>query len=170
MNEVTAFVSVGSNIDPLKHIPQALTLLQQRERVIATSTFYQTEPLGHPDQPAFVNGVWAIRTSTDPLALQDLLHQIETQMGRVRTIDKYTPRVIDLDLILYGQKQCHTPKLTLPHPDLHRPFVREPIHELITALDLEDFHDQQPKNPPSPQDIGQPLPNVTQQLRQQCHP
>lgn len=170
MNEVMALIGVGSNIAPFKYIPAAFTLLKQRQRIIASSTFYQTEPLGRPDQPAFINGVWAIQTTTPPLRLQKQLHDIEDQLGRIRTSDKYAPRVIDLDLILHGREQCHTQKLTLPHPDLNRAFVLGPTVELITALNLQGFNCQLPNTPPTPQEIGQPLTDLTKQLQRHCCP
>ena len=165
-----AFVAVGSNRDPLNNIPRAFDLLRQTQQGVASSTFYQTEPIGPPGQPAFMNGVWLIQTTTPPLELQDQLHQIEAQLGRVRTTDKYAPRVIDLDLILYGQEQYHTQALALPHPDVSRPFVLNPILELIACLHLEGFHEHLPKSPAVPREFGQPLPELTEQLRQYCHP
>ncbi len=166
MTREFAFIAVGSNIEPLIHIPRALDRLKQLEHVQASSTFYQTEPLGPPNQPVFVNGVWCIETQTSPHHVKtDILTGIERQLGRIRTDDKYAPRTIDLDLILYGRRHCDDPNLTLPHPDLVRPFVLGPLWELIDTLGLTHQLGDILTDPPSAASIGTPLPQLTRQLR-----
>jgi len=96
------FVGVGSNIDPAENVPAALRLLAKEVRVVATSLFYETLPLGRPEQPAFYNGVVEIATDLPPDDLRQLLRRIETQLGRRRSRDPYAARTIDLDLLLYG--------------------------------------------------------------------
>jgi len=129
-----AFIAVGSNIQPEQHVLQAAQLLSERVRLLATSSFYQTEPLERPEQPPFINGVWLIESGLPPLDIKEtLLLDIESRLGRVRTLDKYAPRTIDLDLILYNNLRCHTSALHLPHPDLTRPFVHQPIRQILAT-------------------------------------
>jgi 2-amino-4-hydroxy-6-hydroxymethyldihydropteridine diphosphokinase len=127
-----AFISVGSNIHPEHTIPAALSTLSQSVRVTASSTFYQTKPIGPAGQPDYVNGIWQIDTTLTPDTIKStLLLPIETQLGRVRSADKYAPRPIDLDLILYDDLCMDNAVLQLPHPDIDRPFVHIPIRELL---------------------------------------
>jgi 2-amino-4-hydroxy-6-hydroxymethyldihydropteridine diphosphokinase len=140
VGESVAFVAVGANIRPEHNIRAALTLLREKACVLASSTFYRTRPLGRVNQPLFVNGVWLIRTDRTPLHVRDrLLQPVETKLGRRRTDDKFGPRTIDLDLILYDALTVSDGELTLPHPDLGRPFVCLPVLELLAdcAADIE---------------------------------
>ncbi|MDH7598005.1 MAG: 2-amino-4-hydroxy-6-hydroxymethyldihydropteridine diphosphokinase [Sedimentisphaerales bacterium] len=161
---VLAFVAVGSNILPQTNIPKALLMLMERTEVLATSTFYQTEPVGQSQIP-FVNGVWMIRTELGPMEVKDqLLGGIELALGRQRSDQKDAPRTIDLDLVLYDRLVCRLPGLTLPHPDLARPFVIAPILELLDRRpDLDkELGWMLPKN--SPKELGMPLEDLTRQL------
>ncbi len=135
----TAFVSVGSNIDPEGNVIAALAILRERARVTGSSMFYRTRPLGPPGQPAFFNGIWRIDTTLGPAQVrEELLKPIETELGRVRTLDRYAPRPIDLDLVLYSDLVMEDEALRLPHPDLVRPFVRIPVLELLNDGDVID--------------------------------
>ncbi len=166
MTFVHAFIAVGSNIAPLIHIPRALERLKQQERIIASSTFYQTNPIGRPDQPPFVNGVWCIKTLTTPESLkQDCLASIEDSLGRIRTDDKFAPRTIDLDLILYDNFQYRRQELKLPHPDLSRTFVLGPTLELLEQLKRIDLLTELQSAYPPITTIGQPLTSLTEQLQ-----
>lgn len=131
-----AFIAAGSNIDPEKNIRSAVRLLGNHARVVDSSTFYRTEPLGRPDRPFYLNGVIEIETDMPPEKLKrDVLRRIERHLGRVRTPDRYAPRTIDLDLIAYDDIVMHTPELVLPHPDIAaRPFVAVPLAELAPDL------------------------------------
>ena len=107
MKETLAHVAVGSNLEPERHIPRALSALRRRVRIEAASPFYRSAPIGQdglvrPGEPMFVNGMLAVRTSHPPLALRRILHGIEADCGRVRTADRYAPRTLDLDLVAYG--------------------------------------------------------------------
>ncbi len=164
-----AFIAVGSNIQPESNILQAAKLLAKKVRLLATSTFYQTKPLGRVHQPPYVNGVWLIETDLPPLDTKQItLRQVESELGRVRTSDKYAPRPIDLDLVFYRDMQCCTPDLHLPHPDLARPFVHQPLDEILNARPdlphrehwrktLARFETQQP--------CGTPRTKLTQRLQ-----
>jgi 2-amino-4-hydroxy-6-hydroxymethyldihydropteridine diphosphokinase len=129
-----AFIAVGANIEPEHNILLAAQRLAEMELFRATSTLYQTEPLGKPDQPLFLNGVWLIETKRAPGDIKtNCLSDIESKLGRVRTTDKYAARPIDLDLILYNDIHCQSADLELPHPDLDRPFVHQPLAEILAA-------------------------------------
>jgi 2-amino-4-hydroxy-6-hydroxymethyldihydropteridine diphosphokinase len=135
---VSAYVAVGSNIDPERNVGLALTALAQQVKVTGVSTFYRTAPLGDRAQPRFVNGVWRIETAIAPRRLKDdVLRGIEAAVGRVRSADPDAPREIDLDLVLYGELVIDEPGLTLPDPEiLERPFVALPLLELEPGLVL----------------------------------
>jgi 2-amino-4-hydroxy-6-hydroxymethyldihydropteridine diphosphokinase len=137
---VTAYVSVGANIAPEKHIPIALALLAERVEVTAISTFFHSRPLRRPDQEEFLNGAVQIRTPLAPRVLKfDVLRAIEARLGRVRTADKHAARVIDLDLLLYGDAVLSEEDLTLPDPDIRqRNFIAVPLLELDATLRLPD--------------------------------
>jgi dihydroneopterin aldolase/2-amino-4-hydroxy-6-hydroxymethyldihydropteridine diphosphokinase len=163
----TAFVAVGSNLDPLVNIPAALHLLGTQVQVTGSSTFYQTEPLGGVQgQPPFVNGVWRIATTLSPLDVKyDVLWRIEDRLGRLWTQDRCSPRTIDLDLVLYEDVVSTRPELVLPHADLARPFVWAPVKELVEGD--QDLHQRlmpllgaAPAGSP-----GQRLEDLTRRLR-----
>ncbi len=137
---VTAFIALGSNIDPEKNVVSALEALAERVSLEAISTFYWTEALGECPQPPFLNGACRIATVLPPKALKyDVLRSIETDLGRVRTEDRYAPRSIDLDIALYGDCVANEPGLRIPDPDIrNRPFVAVPLLELGPELALPD--------------------------------
>ncbi len=133
-----AFVGVGSNIAPEKNVQKAIRALSSKTRVRGISTVYLTEPEGDPEQPLFYNLVVEIETEMSPEELKHrILRKIEDDLGRVRTDDKYAPRPIDLDLILYDDIALQTKDLTLPSPEiLSRPFLAFPLSELSSDLAL----------------------------------
>jgi len=137
----TAFVGIGSNLGEREHlIEEALDLLAVEDGIelVAVSTLRETDPVGYLDQPAFLNA--AARVETD-LSAQELLARllaIELELGRVRGDGpRFGPRIIDLDLLLYGQETIDEPGLTVPHPRLaERRFALEPLAELDPALEV----------------------------------
>ena len=133
-----AFVAVGSNVAPETNVRRALLLLAREVRLLGISTFYQTKPIDRPDQPPFCNGVVEIETELPPRELKhSLLHRIERELGRLRTEDKYAPRAIDLDLLLYDDLALETEGLLLPDPEIERrPFLAIPLAELAPELIL----------------------------------
>lgn len=134
---VHAFISVGSNIDAECNTLAAVELLQRDVALLAASTFYRTAPVGRGDQPEFLNGVLLVETALSPWALNaDVLRKVEAALGRRRTADKYAPRPLDLDLILYGDRAIDEDGVRIPHPDLYRPFVGLLIVELAPELVL----------------------------------
>jgi len=127
-----AFVGLGSNLgDREAAIRRAAELIGARR----LSTLRETEPWGLVDQPLFLNAVAELETDLVAPALLDRLLAVEQQLGRVRDGERWGPRVIDLDLLLYGAQTIDEPGLTVPHPRLReRLFVLEPLAELAPAL------------------------------------
>ncbi len=136
---IIAYIGLGTNLgDRLGNIQEALRKLDDLPiiQLVRVSSVYETAPVGVTDQPFFLNLVVAVRTSLAPQALLDALLHIENQMGRVRT-ERWGPRVIDMDLLLYGGAQVALPGLTVPHPRLReRGFVLIPLAEIAPELTL----------------------------------
>lgn len=139
-SEVEAFVAVGSNIAPHENIVRAMEALLRRVPVFAVSTFYRTPPIGRPEQDAYRNGVFGLRTSMAPRDLKfEVLRVVERDLGRVRSEDAFAPRTIDLDLAIHGDCVEHSEELELPDPDIRtRAFVAVPLLELAPTLRLPD--------------------------------
>jgi 2-amino-4-hydroxy-6-hydroxymethyldihydropteridine diphosphokinase len=133
-----AFVSIGSNIDPGKNVKKALLQLKKQVSIQAISTVYLTEPIGPEVQPPFYNCVIEIATQVPPLELKrEVLQRIEDALGRKRTDDKFAPRTIDLDLLLYDDLTMTIDGHTLPDPDIvRRPFLAITLHEIAPGLVL----------------------------------
>lgn len=134
---VTACVALGSNLDdPRAQVQrgfEALAALPQT-RLLARSRLYRTPPWGITDQPDFINAAARLETSLSPRALLDALRTIETRAGRVRGV-RNGPRILDLDLLLYGGRQIDEPGLVVPHPRLHeRAFVLLPLADVAPDL------------------------------------
>jgi len=132
-----AYVGVGSNLDgPQRQVAQALGELEgiPATRVVKRSSLYRSAPVGHAAQPEFVNAVAALDTTLDPEALLGELQAIEARHGRIRSFPN-APRTLDLDLLLYGDAERRTARLTLPHPRMHeRAFVLKPLVELEPGI------------------------------------
>jgi 2-amino-4-hydroxy-6-hydroxymethyldihydropteridine diphosphokinase len=132
---VIAFVGIGSNLGE----PAAMCRAAVGEiagfpgiRLLRCSSLYRTEPLGPQDQPWFVNAVAEIRTVLAPRRLFESLKEIERRLGRTSG-PKWGPRLIDLDLLFYGQEVVQEEDLKVPHPELHRrAFVLVPLCELAS--------------------------------------
>ena len=127
-----AYVGLGANLgDREATIRAAVGALPG---VIAVSALRETDPVGMTEQPRFLNGVAALRTALAPRELLDVLIAVERRLGRERG-ERWGPRTIDLDLLLYGGETVDEPGLTVPHPRLHeRRFVLEPLAELDPEL------------------------------------
>ncbi len=128
----SAYLSLGSNIgDRAKNLRLAMEeLARHGVRVVARSAFYETEPLEIRDQAWYLNCVIEVETPLAPQQLLETLLEIESAMGRRRGI-KYGPRIIDLDILLYGDEIVDTPGLALPHPRMaERRFVLVPLAEI----------------------------------------
>jgi 2-amino-4-hydroxy-6-hydroxymethyldihydropteridine diphosphokinase len=134
-----AYIGLGANLGPREiTLLQAVDLLSETEgvEVRAVSQLRETDPVGVVDQPPFFNGAVAVETSLSPRELLDRLLGIEQALGRVRDV-RWGPRVVDLDLLVYGELQVDEPGLRVPHPRLHeRRFALEPLAELDPELDV----------------------------------
>lgn len=130
---VIAYLGLGANLgDPRQQLAEALQRLEAAEEVEVTrvSTFYRNPPLGPEDQPWYVNAAARVRTRLGPEELLRLLQEVETAMGRVRG-ERWGPRLIDLDLLLYNGEVILAPNLVVPHPEMHRRvFVLAPLAEI----------------------------------------
>lgn len=126
-----AVIALGANLnDPVECVELAIALLAESSELVAQSSLYVTKPVGGPVQPDYVNAVCIIETDLPPRELLNQLHGIEKSMGRVRG-EKWGPRIIDCDLIAFGNLISRDEKLTLPHPRAHeRRFVLEPWLEI----------------------------------------
>ncbi|UBH29721.1 2-amino-4-hydroxy-6-hydroxymethyldihydropteridine diphosphokinase [Aeromonas enteropelogenes] len=138
MSEV--FVAIGSNqADPLgqaRRAVSALAVLPETELQQASS-FYSSRPMGPADQPDYVNAVARLTTRLAPLALLDQLQKIELEQGRVRKDERWGPRTLDLDLLLYGDRVIKHERLIVPHYGMQeREFVLLPLAEIAPALVL----------------------------------
>ena len=126
---------VGSNLDdPVKQVSSALAELDAvpQTRLVRKSSLYRTSPVGHAEQPDFVNAVALLETRLPARALLDLLLATERAFGRVRPDgERWGPRTLDLDLLLYGDAVIDEPGLRVPHPHLHeRAFALLPLAEI----------------------------------------
>ena len=126
-----AVIALGANMEePEEAVEIAIALLKDSTELMARSSIYVTKPIGGPPQPDYVNAVCIVESELPASDLLSLLHGIERSMGRVR-IEKWGPRVIDLDLIQYGSILSEDKDLWLPHPRAHeRRFVLEPWLEI----------------------------------------
>ncbi len=140
MTSRTGYLGLGSNVgDRASHLRAAIELLREGGvEVEAVSSAYETEPVGEVlDQPDFLNAAIRIRTELEPEALLDLCKQIEAERGRALDALRHTPRPLDVDLLLLGDLETSTERLTLPHPEVtSRRFVLAPLLELDPELTL----------------------------------
>ncbi len=136
------YIGLGSNLaEPLQQLRDALAALAQLPdtRLLAHSSFYASDPLGPPDQPRYVNAVAALDTALQPWTLLDALQRIEQEQGRVRKAERWGPRTLDLDILLFGERSIADERLRVPHYHMHaRPFVLYPLAELAAELQLPD--------------------------------
>ena len=134
---IVCFVGLGSNMDdPASQCLKAFDSISaiMGVKLLRRSSLYRTEPVGFPDQDWFINAVAEIRTVLSAHELLRALQSIEKDMGRITDI-KWGPRIIDLDILLYGQDIIHEEYLIIPHPELHkRRFVLVPLCEIASYV------------------------------------
>ena len=134
-----AYVGLGANLGAREEtLRRALELLAEADgvSVLAVSQLRETEPVGVVDQPPFLNGAVALETTRTARELLDLLLAIEASLGRIRE-ERWGPRTIDLDLLVYGDEVVDEPGLRVPHPHLdERRFALEPLAELAPELEV----------------------------------
>ena len=127
----TAFISIGSNIEPELHLPLAVKKLIVLGKSIKVSSVFQNPSIGSTPQPDFLNAAVSIETSFSPTEIRKKLRNIEHELGRVRTSDRYAPRTMDLDLCILDDIILELPENRLPDPDiLKRPHLAIPLAEL----------------------------------------
>ena len=141
MPRVDAFVGLGSNLDdPERQIRVALGRLAElpATRLTGVSGLYRNPPMGPPDQPYYVNAVARMATGLHPLDFLEALQAIERRHGRRRGEgERWGPRVLDLDLLLWGRQRLELDGLTVPHPGLpSRAFVLYPLADLAPDLEV----------------------------------
>ena len=137
---ISAFVALGANLgDPRAQIERAVAALSQlpNSRLIACSPLYGSIPMGPSDQPDYVNGVAWLETDLTAHELLDQTQRIELEHGRVRKAERWGPRTLDLDLLLFGNQQVADSRLTVPHYGMkERAFVLVPLFDLAPDLQL----------------------------------
>lgn len=137
---VRAWVGIGANLeDPRQQVETALCELAAlpSTRLVRASSRYRTPPMGPPDQPDYVNAVAELETALAPLALLDELQRIELAHRRQRGAERWGPRTLDLDLLLYGDERLDLPRLIVPHPGIaDRAFVLVPLAEIAPDLSI----------------------------------
>lgn len=133
-----AYVALGSNLsDPVRQVETAFAALAglPATRLVARSSLWRSRPMGPEDQPAFVNAAAGLLTTAGPRALLESLQALERRLGKTPPAVRWGPRVIDLDLLVFGELQLAEPGLRLPHPGLHqRNFVLYPLCEFAAEL------------------------------------
>ena len=134
-----AYVGLGANLGSREEtLRRAVELLGEADgvEVLALSQFRETDPVGVVDQPLFLNGAVEVDTTRTPRELLDLLLEIERSLGRVRE-ERWGPRTVDLDLLVYGNEVVDEPGFRVPHPRLHeRRFALEPLADLDPELEI----------------------------------
>ena len=137
------WLGLGSNRqNPDARLREALDHLGHVDGIGVTgvSSFYRTPPWGDEQQDDFINAVVSIETALEPLALLAETQAIETRMGRKRSNRRWGPRIIDIDLLLYGDMTCSLDGLKIPHPRMHdRAFVLVPLAELDASLEIPGY-------------------------------
>jgi 2-amino-4-hydroxy-6-hydroxymethyldihydropteridine diphosphokinase len=133
-----AYIGLGSNLaDPHAQIEAGIRALAQlrKTRLVARSCLYRSAAWGRADQPEFINAAAALETDLSPRELLDALLALERDAGRERDGTRWGPRVLDLDILLFGDRHIDEPGLHVPHPHLHqRAFVLVPLAEIAPDL------------------------------------
>ncbi|MGR5944013.1 2-amino-4-hydroxy-6-hydroxymethyldihydropteridine diphosphokinase [Enterobacter sp. C4G1] len=137
-----AYIAIGSNLaSPLEQVNAAVQALGEipESRIIAVSSFYRTPPLGPQDQPDYLNAAVVLETALAAETLLDNTQRIELQQGRVRKAERWGPRTLDLDIMLFGHDVITTERLTVPHYDMkNRGFMLWPLFEVAPDLTFPD--------------------------------
>ncbi len=133
------FLSIGSNLgDRVANIQQAVSMLSldNRIKILKTSSFYETQPWGNKNQPWFINAAMAIETVLDPEEVLSIFQNIEAKLGRKRELfKKWSERTLDIDILMYDEQIINSKNLIIPHPYMHeRAFVLVPMLEVKADL------------------------------------
>lgn len=136
------YIAVGSNLaSPLEQVNAAVNAIGEipDSQIVAISSFYRTPPLGPQDQPDYLNAAVALETTLEPDTLLDHTQRIELQQGRVRKAERWGPRTLDLDIMLFGDRVINSERLTVPHYDMkNRGFMLWPLFEIAPDLHFPD--------------------------------
>jgi 2-amino-4-hydroxy-6-hydroxymethyldihydropteridine diphosphokinase len=139
---INVYLGLGSNLaEPTRQIRDALAALNNLvdTRIKCCSSLYSSQPMGPQDQPDYVNAVAFLQTQLAPLALLKALQKIELEHGRERNAQRWGPRTLDIDILLYGEQQIDSSELVVPHYGLKkREFVLYPLFEISPQLSLPD--------------------------------
>lgn len=139
---ITCFIAIGSNMsDPVAQANEAIEALKHlpKSKLTICSSLYSSTPMGPQNQPDYINAVAQISTELTPLELLDCTQAIELEQGRVRKDERWGPRTLDLDIILYGNEVIDSERLTVPHYGMkEREFVLYPLLEIAPNLQLPD--------------------------------
>ena len=137
-----SYIAIGSNqAQPIEQAKQAITALNNiKETILITfSSLYCSAPMGPQDQPDYINAIAKIDTALSAIELLDALQAIEQAQGRERKENRWGPRTLDLDIILYGDKAIDNERLTIPHYGMkEREFVLYPLFEIAPILQMPD--------------------------------
>tara|TARA_B100000959_G_C14990197_1_gene627543 strand:+ start:179 stop:688 length:510 start_codon:yes stop_codon:yes gene_type:complete len=133
-----SYIGIGSNLNnPIHQVNEAILSIQKIPKTcfIVTSSLYESSPMGPSNQPNYINAVVAILTLLEPHDLLDELQRIEIQQKRIRSTEKWGPRTIDIDLLIFSNEVINDESLILPHPGIqHRDFVLTPLVEIAPDL------------------------------------
>ncbi|UAB69767.1 2-amino-4-hydroxy-6-hydroxymethyldihydropteridine diphosphokinase [Vibrio sp. SCSIO 43132] len=139
---ITVYIAVGSNLsDPVTQALQGIEALKSipNTELVRASSLYSSTPMGPQNQPDYINAVVEVQTSLTPLELLDSTQKIELEQGRVRKDERWGPRTLDLDIVLYGNEVIDSERLTVPHYGMKvREFVLYPLAEIAPSLTLPD--------------------------------
>jgi 2-amino-4-hydroxy-6-hydroxymethyldihydropteridine diphosphokinase len=137
-----AYIALGSNqASPLEQVSSALEAIAAiaDSHVVAISSFYRTPPLGPPNQPDYLNAAVALETTLSADELLSQTQRIELEQGRVRKEERWGPRTLDLDIMLFGHEVMATSRLTVPHYDMkNRAFMLLPLLEIAPECRFPD--------------------------------
>lgn len=137
-----AYIALGANLgNPLKQAHDAIEAIKQlpQTQILQISPFYRSKPLGPQNQPDYLNAVIKLTTLLSPTTLLSVLQRIEKQLGRVRKANRWGPRTLDLDILLYDKLIINSENLIIPHYDMqHREFVLYPLFDIAPELILPD--------------------------------
>ncbi len=138
--QTIAYIGLGSNLsEPIKQVQSAVSEIEKipQSQIAKVSSLYLSKPMGPQDQDDFINAVVAIETSLSAVELLDALQAIENKAGRVRKENRWGARILDLDIILFGNEVLNTERLTIPHYGMcEREFVLLPLAEIVPELSL----------------------------------